>query len=77
MSYTGRKHALCHCVVVAAYRNWMNSLGVTPRVNHLYSDLIDGLVLFQLFDIIQPGIVDWKRVVKQFNTRRIVMEMIG
>jgi len=59
------------------YRNWMNSLGVNPRVNHLYTDLIDGLVIFQLYDIIQPGIVDWKRVVKEFNTRRIVMEMIG
>jgi len=60
-----------------AYRNWMNSLGVKPRVNHLYTDLLDGLVIFQLFDIIQPGIVDWKQVVQEFNTRRIVMEMIG
>ena len=30
------------------YRNWMNSLGVKPRVNYLYSDLYDGLVLFQV-----------------------------
>merc|ERR1712241_1585227 len=46
------------------YRNWMNSLGVKPRVNYLYSDLYDGLVLFQFMDFIQPGIVDWdKRVV--------------
>ena len=30
------------------YRNWMNSLGVKPRVNHLYSDLYDGLVIFQV-----------------------------
>jgi hypothetical protein len=55
----------------------MNSLGVKPRVNHIYTDLIDGLIIFQLYDIIQPGIVDWKQVVKEFNTRRIVMEMIG
>merc|ERR1719330_333573 len=48
------------------YRNWMNSLGVNPRVNYLYSDLYDGLVIFQLMDFIQPGIVDWnKRVVTQ------------
>jgi len=46
------------------YRNWMNSLGVDPFVNHLYDDLKDGLVLLQLFDKIQPGIVDWKRVNK-------------
>merc|ERR1719323_1508735 len=46
------------------YRNWMNSLGVKPRVNHLYSDLYDGLVIFQLMDFIRPGIVDWKKRVK-------------
>jgi len=44
------------------YRNWMNSLGVQPRVNYLYSDLYNGLVIFQLMDFIKPGIVDWKRV---------------
>ena len=30
------------------YRNWMNSLGVQPRVNYLYSDLYNGLVIFQV-----------------------------
>jgi plastin-3 len=30
------------------YRNWMNSLGVSPYVNWLYSDLTDGLVIFQV-----------------------------
>jgi len=44
------------------YRNWMNSLGVSPFVNSLYQDLRDGLVLIQLFDKIQPGIVNWERV---------------
>lgn len=44
------------------YRNWMNSLGVSPFVNNLYQDLKDGLVLIQLFDKIEPGCVDWKRV---------------
>jgi len=43
------------------FRNWMNSLGVDPFVNNLYDDLRDGFVLLQLFDKIQPGIVDWKR----------------
>lgn len=59
------------------YRNWMNSMGVSPRVNRLYSDLADGQILLQLYDVIYPGIVDWKRVVKEFNKRRIIMEMIG
>jgi len=44
------------------YRNWMNSLGVKPRVNYLYADLYDGLVIFQLMDFIKPGIVNWKKV---------------
>ena len=30
------------------YRNWMNSLGVNPHVNYLYSDLYDGLVILQV-----------------------------
>lgn len=47
------------------YRNWMNSLGVQPHVNYLYTDLTDGFIMFQIYDIIQPGIVDWKRVVKK------------
>jgi len=45
-----------------AFRNWMNSLGVDPYVNHLYEDLRDGIILLQLFDKISPGCVDWKRV---------------
>eukprot|EP00999_Lentomonas_sp_LEN2_P000702 NODE_169_length_2013_cov_82.082715_g145_i0.p1 GENE.NODE_169_length_2013_cov_82.082715_g145_i0~~NODE_169_length_2013_cov_82.082715_g145_i0.p1 ORF type:complete len:468 (+),score=165.70 NODE_169_length_2013_cov_82.082715_g145_i0:157-1560(+) len=44
------------------YRNWMNSLGVSPFVNNLYRDLMDGLVLIQLFDKINPGIVNWNKV---------------
>merc|ERR1719394_7938 len=47
------------------YRNWMNSLGVSPRVNYLYSDLSNGLIIFQLMDFIKPGIVDWKRVKRE------------
>jgi len=46
------------------YRNWMNSLGVNPRVNRLYGDLMDGLVLLQLEDIVKPGVVEWNRVNK-------------
>ena len=32
----------------AAFRNWMNSIGVNPYVNHLYRDLCSGLVLLQV-----------------------------
>jgi len=45
-----------------AFRNWMNSLGVDPFVNHLYEDLRDGIILLQLLDKISPGIVNWNKV---------------
>ena len=32
----------------AAFRNWMNSMGVNPFVNNLYQDLKDGMVLLQV-----------------------------
>lgn len=38
----------CYC---AAYRNWMNSMGVQPYVNYLYGDLADGLIIFQVITI--------------------------
>ncbi|CAI9729664.1 plastin-1 isoform X1 [Octopus vulgaris] len=49
------------------YRNWMNSVGVNPFVYNLYSDLTDGLVLLQLFDIVNSGIVNWSNVIRTFN----------
>jgi len=63
------------------FRNWMNSLGVKPFVNYLYTDLTDGLIFFQIFDIIQPGVVDWKRVKKQGQFSKMAakrsMEVLG
>ncbi|XP_031366065.1 plastin-2 [Apis dorsata] len=58
------------------YRNWMNSMGVVPHVNWLYSDLADGLVIFQLYDIIKPGTVNWNRVHKKFTKLRKFMEKL-
>jgi plastin-3 len=48
------------------FRNWMNAMGISPHVNYLYSDLTDCLVIFQLYDLIKPGSVDWSRVIKKF-----------
>ncbi|XP_032830821.1 plastin-3-like isoform X2 [Petromyzon marinus] len=45
------------------FRNWMNSLGVIPFVNHLYSDLTDAQVIFQLYERIQAK-VNWDKVNK-------------
>ncbi|XP_046874171.1 plastin-1 [Hypomesus transpacificus] len=43
------------------FRNWMNSLGVSPRVNRLYCDLCDALVILQLYEKVNVP-VDWKKV---------------
>uniref|UniRef100_A0A8R1DGV6 Calponin-homology (CH) domain-containing protein n=1 Tax=Caenorhabditis japonica TaxID=281687 RepID=A0A8R1DGV6_CAEJA len=58
------------------YRNWMNSMGVDPYVNWLYGDLQNGVVIFQLYDIIRPGMVIWKRVVRTFHKLRGMMDQI-
>ncbi|CAI2350920.1 unnamed protein product [Caenorhabditis sp. 36 PRJEB53466] len=58
------------------YRNWMNSMGVDPHVNWLYADLQNGVVIFQLYDIIRPGMVTWKRVVRTFHKLRGMMDQI-
>jgi plastin-2 len=54
------------------FRNWMNSLGVSPHVNHLYSDLCDGLVLIQLISIVNKDadIVDSKCVNSRESMRK-------
>ncbi|XP_046327103.2 plastin-2-like [Haliotis rufescens] len=58
------------------YRNWMNSLGVSPFVNHLYSDLGNGLVIFKLYDKIRPNLVDWAKVIDKFNKMKVNFEKL-
>ncbi|XP_076595724.1 plastin-3-like [Chaetodon auriga] len=41
------------------FRNWMNSLGVSPHVHHIYGDLSDALVILQLYEKIKVP-VDWE-----------------
>ena len=64
-------------MIFTAYRNWMNSMGVSPYVNNIYNDLQNGLIIFQLYDIIKPGIVDWKKVHKKFSKLKAFMEKLG
>lgn len=59
------------------YRNWMNSLGVKPFVSYLDIDLSNGLILLQLIDIIQPGTVDWTRVVQIFDPMKKLFQEQG
>lgn len=40
------------------FRNWMNSLGVNPFVHHIYGDLLDAMVILQLYERIKVA-VDW------------------
>lgn len=54
----------------------MNSMGVKPHINWLYSDLADGLVIFQLIEIIKPGIVQWNKVHQRFSPLRKFMEKL-
>ncbi|UYV85069.1 PLS3 [Cordylochernes scorpioides] len=58
------------------YRNWMNSMGVRPYVNWIYSDFSDGLVAFQLYDIIKAGMVKWSRVTREFSDRKGFIEKL-
>ncbi|XP_068572460.1 plastin-3-like [Cebidichthys violaceus] len=46
------------------FRNWMNSLGVNPHVNHLYGDLQDAMVILQLYERIKVP-VDWNNKVNK------------
>ncbi|XP_076607050.1 plastin-3 [Chaetodon auriga] len=46
------------------FRNWMNSLGVNPHVNHLYGDLQDAMVILQLYEKIKVP-VDWNSKVNK------------
>lgn len=58
------------------YRNWMNSMGVKPYVNYLYTDLQDCLVIFQLYDMIKASSVDWKRVTQNFAPMKIKFQKL-
>ena len=45
------------------FRVWINSLGIDDLyVNHLFEDLRDGVVLLQVMDRVEPGVVSWKAV---------------
>ena len=58
---------------VKTFRNWMNSLGVEPFVGSLFEDLRDGLILLQLFEKIQPGILNERRVNRK---PRMIIHMV-
>ncbi|KAI3389677.1 hypothetical protein SNEBB_008935 [Seison nebaliae] len=59
------------------YKNWINSMGIQPSVNYLYTDLNDCLVIFQLYDLIRSNTVNWKKVVIKFQQMRKTFQKIG
>jgi plastin-1 len=45
------------------FRMWINSLAIDDvYINHLFSDLHDGLNILRVFDKIEKGIVSWQKV---------------
>ena len=49
---------------------WVNSLNIPKiKVNNLFEDIRDGLVLLKVLDRIEPGSVDWKKVENKPNIR--------
>jgi plastin-1 len=44
------------------FRMWINSLNIPEfYVNNLFEDLHDGTGILKLEDIVQPGVVNWKK----------------
>ena len=43
-----------------AFRTWINSLGLDTHVADLYAECTDGLLILEIMDAINPGVVDWK-----------------
>lgn len=48
---------------------WINSLGCSAQVTDLAADCRDGVVLLQVLNAIEPGIVNWRKANKQPKNR--------
>lgn len=45
------------------FRMWINSLNIPELyINNLFEDLCDGIAILKIQDVIRPGIVNWKKV---------------
>uniref|UniRef100_A0A1I7TZ18 Calponin-homology (CH) domain-containing protein n=1 Tax=Caenorhabditis tropicalis TaxID=1561998 RepID=A0A1I7TZ18_9PELO len=52
------------------YRHFLNSLGVSPQITHLYDGIKNGLVLLQALEVVSPGSVDWKKAIQKIPNRQ-------
>ncbi|WOH04163.1 hypothetical protein DCAR_0623571 [Daucus carota subsp. sativus] len=46
------------------YRLWINSLGISSYVNHMFEDVRSGWILLEVLDKVSPGSVNWKQATK-------------
>ena len=45
------------------FKNYLNSLGIKGvKVNNIYTDLYNGIILLKVLDAVEPGCVEWKKV---------------
>jgi plastin-1 len=45
------------------FRMWINSLNIPDvYLMNLYEDLHDGVVILKVMDVVEPGIIEWRRV---------------
>ncbi|CAI8586932.1 unnamed protein product [Vicia faba] len=52
------------CREERCFRMWINSLGISTRVNNLFEDVRNGWVLLEVLDKIFPGTVNWKQATR-------------
>lgn len=48
-----------------AFRMWINALGLDTHVSDLFAEVADGLLILEIMDTIEPGVVNWKSVDKK------------
>ncbi|CAK8538876.1 unnamed protein product [Lathyrus sativus] len=52
------------CREERCFRMWINSLGISTRVNNLFEDVRNGWILLEVLDKIFPGSVNWKQATR-------------
>ncbi|RKO93143.1 calponin homology domain-containing protein [Blyttiomyces helicus] len=72
-TWRGEEDRQAHVVTL-----WLNSIGVQPPVNDLFTDLKDSIIPLQALDKLQPGIVDWKVIkpAQTFGNKALVWQLM-
>lgn len=59
------------------YRNWMNSLGVNPRIIRIYNDIRSGVPLYDVMKKISPKVAEKYKIDRNFKPFTAMMSKIG